>query len=597
MNELRDLLKRRISTLNAEINKILDTPSVELKDLNDILDNPRSFTDDKVEEIMLSLNGLDIDTSLIDDMGRNLRLLAFINTGEKEHGIKITEHELDNIVKGVKDTRDSIAKSNNTASEQLTSLKKEIATTSEIDSNIKNNEYVDNIDLIMELTRDMPIKNRIELLKELYDYNYNIRINTQEELVDYETDFNYKDMPDKLSIDAVEELLGRYGYDAKLLSEKYIEIIKKRGNTDRIVEVLDTLKEHNLRFNLNDKNSFRPFVSLIIKGDRETMERSFNLAMENGLDVHKLLKHTSVLIRQRKYVSKEAPTGGEGPGPLLEDGAATNFEKNIMLFKNYLFNDDYGWDLPKLFDKCVTVLTTPYQIVERNLMIMKLYEVDMKFKEKNCGAVSCLIEKDFDQKIDRFLEIDKDATYYIKNNLSRLRTPNLVPKLEYIKRVATDYDPYRSRGLMDLPKQLKTEVTDNNYRSNRRDFLNWSSEKLYDELNIIDLSERIPNYHLYEEEVANNVNYKIDVSLLDRPEILALETKYRNPSEPFIYDINGVRISRMKVLRSYQAFVNSSVIAADENALLYSVTRNSLLDEGEFNNIKKALNVRSKVMN
>lgn len=601
MNELREVLRKKINELKLELERSTYDASYEkqLEVLNTVINNPDLVNDNNLGEVTSVLSGLDLDDSTKNDMTNSLKALVFLNGGS-HLGIKMTDEELSSILSGVGKVRDDISARKSTKTEKLDEMKQKIAAISTIDKQIRENDYVDNIDLVLELTRGLSSKEQLVIFQKLYDHNHSIRMDMQEELIDFENDYNYESLPDRVDIKSVQDIFVKYGYDISYLDPKYIEIIKKRGSTDRIIEVLDTLRDYSLSFNIEDLGYQKAFMSLIIKGDRATMTKSFEIAKENNLDPKKLISLTSSLIKQRKYVSRKTPENTEGPGPLLESGFATNFQKNVELFKKELFNEELGWDLPKVFKKCSTVLVQPYEIVEKNLMLMKYYGIDLRFENKNC--LSILRTLDFAEKFDRYLEIDDDATFYIRNNLSRLLLPDLIYKLQYLaknRKNGVIYDPYRVRdSITGLGKQLKGEVTNPDLPGRQVPvFLKDSIEVLSEIMGIVNLSDKIENYSLYEAELdKNNANYEFDDSLLERPEIMNLETNYRVNGDPLVYDLNGVRISRLKALRIYQTFMDSSTVKADDNALLFAVTHNSLLDENEFAKVEKTLGIKSKVM-
>ena len=69
-----------------------------------------------------------------------------------------------------------------------------------------------------------------------------------------------------------------------------------------------------------------------------------------------------------------------------------------------------------------------------------------------------------------------------------------------------------------------------------------------------------------------------------------LEEQYKFDGDPQgrVYKINGVLISRPKVLRIYGALMRNGM-ANNRNALLYSIMRNSILTQDEVDKIIEAI--------
>ena len=97
----------------------------------------------------------------------------------------------------------------------------------------------------------------------------------------------------------------------------------------------------------------------------------------------------------------------------------------------------------------------------------------------------------------------------------------------------------------------------------------------------------MPIDRLYEIEA--NPDYNDWTKVWASPEIQQLESE--NKVDDFTYRIAGMTISRPKVLRIYNGILKDENIDT-EKGLLFAVTSSSLLNEEEFNGIKKKLKER-----
>ena len=88
----------------------------------------------------------------------------------------------------------------------------------------------------------------------------------------------------------------------------------------------------------------------------------------------------------------------------------------------------------------------------------------------------------------------------------------------------------------------------------------------------------------------NDENRIINFDVFKLEEIENLENNYK--INDFIYDIEGICISRLKVLKNYSALYNSN-LHNEEDALLYSITRGSYLDQNSFDLLKDIVIERS----
>ena len=88
---------------------------------------------------------------------------------------------------------------------------------------------------------------------------------------------------------------------------------------------------------------------------------------------------------------------------------------------------------------------------------------------------------------------------------------------------------------------------------------------------------------IYDELVRLGNIDNISTIALDDEYIMYLENNYKE--NEYMYNINGVIVSRYKVLRYYSSLIKQDDINPSEDLIMYAVTLNSMLDQEELNNV------------
>ncbi len=94
---------------------------------------------------------------------------------------------------------------------------------------------------------------------------------------------------------------------------------------------------------------------------------------------------------------------------------------------------------------------------------------------------------------------------------------------------------------------------------------------------------------LYSSVINNSDSNRITELALNDFLITQLDDKYKDQNNDLIYNFDGVIISRIKVLRLYQALISNSSIEYDKDLLVYVITRNSMLNIEEMEKIRECL--------
>ena len=91
----------------------------------------------------------------------------------------------------------------------------------------------------------------------------------------------------------------------------------------------------------------------------------------------------------------------------------------------------------------------------------------------------------------------------------------------------------------------------------------------------------------FDEIIKNKEDVDISNSIFSNPYIESIN-KYIDYDNALIYNFNGVRISRLKVLRIYNKLIKNG-IKDSLDSFMYAVTYNSILSSENFDKIYKCL--------
>ncbi|MBR2827828.1 MAG: hypothetical protein IKE70_01170, partial [Bacilli bacterium] len=231
------------------------------------------------------------------------------------------------------------------------------------------------------------------------------------------------------------------------------------------------------------------------------------------------------------------------------------FIKNV----DYLETNHYI--LSDIFDKDKKVFYCDHSLLVKNILILKDYQ--LLNHDLNTKLLSILEINNLEEIIDTFIEIsDNTYPYLVKN-------PWILKELENDKNLM--YSIYNSEknknGLGAFLKTTQDLILRNNLESS--EFIPYTNTIINkDSYNSI-----IMDYKEREEEFKYQPIEKL-ISFIDS-------------NNPFLYNFDGILISRLKVERIYEILVESNYVLQD--SLMYAITYQSLLTEEDYKKIKKIL--------
>lgn len=539
--------------------------TVSLETINDIIDSFSISNDEKkqlkenISTIMtiLKLNNISGTTLVLDDSQINV-----LN--------KFTNYLHEYVV-----TRRDFATYENIDIEKITFLNDKYKSLATLLNNPKNKKFVSDIPTLNILFDENNVSSdeRRDILLSIIKYNKSL--------------FNYKKKEDEssitkygdLDIDKVRAIFKKYDYDFDSFSESFRNKVLGNGSFVRIREVLDSLSKYKFPKVLNEYT----LMSLLLGSDKETISKCVSLATSNKLKVEQLLRIPGVLIKREngtilsKRYNKFRIVGYDSDNYKDEVyivGSFKDFEKNIYSLSKY------GLSIKNVFNRCPLVLVIPNEILSDNLETFLEYGFTFKDRSNNLfdKAMPALLCNNLAEVIDQFIEIHPYGISYLRQNLSCIKTVSSCFDTMF-------YKIYYSIMKKGINESFITVI------SNNKSFLcfkNLDSEEYLDinDNNKVEITNTIiPEFTDRGKymEIIKNTDLSIDFEIFDNEFIQNINV-YSDKEEPLIYNFDGIRISKIKVLRIFNALLKNHVLA-NMDSFMFSVTYNTIINQNDYNRL------------
>ena len=539
--------------------------TVSLETINDIIDSFSISNDDKkqlkedISTIMtiLKLNNISGTTLVLDDSQINV-----LN--------KFTNYLHEYVA-----TRRDFATYENIDIEKITFLNDKYKSLATLLNNPKNKKFVSDISTLNILFDENNVSSdeKRDILLSIIKYNKSL--------------FNYKKKEDEssitkygdLDIDKVRVIFKKYDYDFDSFSDNFRNKVLGNGSFVRIREVLDSLSKYKFPKVLNEYT----LMSLLLGSDKETISRCVSLATSNKLKVEQLLRIPGVLIKRQngtilsKRYNKFRIVGYDSDNYKDEVyivGSFKDFEKNIYSLSKY------GLSIKNVFNRCPLVLVIPNEILSDNLETFLEYGFTFKDRSNNLfdKAMPALLCNNLAEVIDQFIEIHPYGISYLRQNLSCIKTVSSCFDTMF-------YKIYYSIMKKGINEAFITVI------SNNKSFLCFKNLDSEEYLNINDNNKvEITNTIIPEftdrgkyMEIIKNTDLSIDFEIFDNEFIQNINI-YSDKEEPLIYNFDGIRISKIKVLRIFNALLKNHVLA-NMDSFMFSVTYNTIINQNDYNRL------------
>lgn len=390
----------------------------------------------------------------------------------------------------------------------------------------------------------------------------------------------------KTNISELKDIFSRFGFDFESFSVKVKDNIMQFANVSNIENVLRSLKKNG--YDVKDEYLL---MGLIIGSDELTIDRISSLAFARGLLPDEVLKIGSILIKQSCNRVKSSLIHDRflifnfiDPN-LYVFGASDDFEKNIKELSKW------GISVRYVYERAPQVLCSSNIVLAHNLALFQEYGFSLKTKTNKLSSpvISMLMNYTTYQIIDRFIEVHPLGIEYLRENLSILKQIKRLDDLVFYKLY------YSSKN--DKDNSAFMLIVDSNSYLCMQGKVSGLSSIYYDSYASINEDNKYvitkaytPVYTRdYYALVKNEIDHDIDARVFDSPYIQHIN-KYSDKKEALVYDFDGIRISKLKVLRIFDALLNAGILLDDES-FLFAVLFNTIISQEDYEKVKSMISL------
>ena len=419
------------------------------------------------------------------------------------------------------------------------------------------NELITDIDTILQLFQDTKIteEEKQMILLTLIKYNQEVM---------HEKEKNHKKK--RLTIKELTAIFSRYGYSFSKLDKKYQDQLKKYGTLKNIEDVLSIMQK--LEFpKIDEKEEGLLLVTYLIATNKDALEEVTAFAQERGINLTELKNLVCAFIANDYLYNNKHRIGRKD-----------DFRKNISLLV------EHGISIPAIINKGKDLLIINNEKLQNNLNWLECYGLYSTMQEESLldDFITALKSQNIPEVIDLWLENHQLGLQYIKNNLSILASHMSNQAILFYKLYKSEKenknDAFRltvSNGVKKL--SLRKEMTHNNI-----DYQGINDK----ERALIVTKHQKPIFARekdYEQVAKKSIYNKISDDIFTREEIISLN-RFSDLKETLLYDINGLKVSKLKVLRIYDALCKNNLGESLES-LLYAICYNKIITKEEYNKL------------
>lgn len=419
------------------------------------------------------------------------------------------------------------------------------------------NELIMDVDTILQLFQDTKIteEEKQMILLTLIKYN-------QEVMHEKENNHQKK----RATIKELTAIFSRYGYSFSKLDKKYQDQLKKYGTLKNIEDVLSIMQK--LEFpKIDEKEEGLLLVTYLIATNKDALEEVTAFAQERGINLTELKNLVCAFIANDYLYNNKHRIGRKD-----------DFRKNISLLV------EHGISIPAIINKGKDLLVISNDKLQKNLDWLECYGLYSTMQEESLldDFITALKSQNIPEVIDLWLENHQLGLQYIKNNLSILASHMSNQAILFYKLYKSEKenknDAFRltvSNGVKKL--SLRKEMTHNNI----------DYQGIHDkESALIVTKHQKPIFARekdYEQVAKKSIYNKISDDIFTREEIISLN-RFSDLKETLLYDINGLKVSKLKVLRIYDALCKNNLGESLES-LLYAICYNKIITKEEYNKL------------
>ena len=492
----------------------------------------------------------------------------------------------------------------------------------------RNIDFTD-VTKLLEFVKGMNISlnDKIDIIREINSQVFKIEAEALTEDVPDTEEIEVIDVVNisNINVEDVQALFSRYGYDIHSIFKNVdIDRIVKYGNLQNMEEILIAIKD--IKLNDDKKQSTKlakifvlsngEIVKMVldnIKADSKANFSSNNYSLSEIFNSY--LDFYPLFIKGNKSFdnSNRKGPGGDGPIPADERGAFGNY----LAIRDIIKGEDNDADINSMIERCGSVFVQcSARSFKKRLEKFKLYGAT---KDNYFGTLSCFLGNNSLDIIDVFRELGHDKYLFrggfsttcrsvdnINMTLSLIKLYNMRGESIYFR----EPDGYRkknymlkgyisslksgskggmilagdTRDMLDMGLIVKTSDIAFPKRNGEKGVILSELGRFENYCNRY-YEENVTKYDEYDRIISDNENDNITSMSLNNIYIRELDDAYK--VSEYLYDIDGVMISRFKVLRVFETLLSNGLGNLD--GLFVAITRNSILTKDELERIDKEI--------
>ncbi len=374
------------------------------------------------------------------------------------------------------------------------------------------------------------------------------------------------------------ELFKKYGYDYNLLKDEKKILLKQYGRIDKMTSIFEVFKKY-----IVDPDYLNNLAIILVYSSPDIVQNIFdNIDKDKTEQItgeylfNNYMSSPNLFISGRK-MDKERTSTGEFKVIDGEAGLYNNYQANRLFFINQ------GFNVTSALAKCISVFGTKNQTLVDTYAKYMSYEIPKHAIE---SKLSCLALRNVYEMMD--LLIENRCEEHLKKHLSQ----SVQISRKYIKRIIM-------AKKLGLP-YLNDNGTFPGYISNlhneqlltsahiSKDDLEKGISDFIEETEYFDDESLRKEKEVYDSQV-EDVIYVRDKELEANKYIAYLDNNFLDQTLYNIYNIQGVLISRRKVLRVYGELIKKHDWENNKNLLMYAITYKSVLSREQLADIEKTV--------
>lgn len=391
----------------------------------------------------------------------------------------------------------------------------------------------------------------------------------------------------KVNIDDIKDLFSSFGInDPKVLAfiSRNKKELEARSELQNMNSILSFMKENNILW----KFDISTILSICLAGSVESVRDTYKKLEKE----HKLcdfyFQTPGVWVNNALKQEDKRPRYGVGPGPKDNPRSLYYAARKISLEdveRNEEFLKEKGFNIDlESKENIGKLLSTPHYRLVQNYEICKKYGLYQD--ESRLENISPLYGSCIDEKMDKLTEVglfNCDGMASARYGRYANYYPSAITKTDdksiaYFSYLRSLYTPSEYYGT------IFSEIRSGMLKRNIIPKFGKEKGNFEGFLNTHFINADIPNSSEYDKIISESNAITYDEDVFHEKAIFDLERQFRVRDNEFLYNINGVLVSRLKVLRTCSILKNAGVPINSEQ-IMYAITKGMFLTEKSFDMI------------